>query len=384
LFPFFRQEKVHPPHFPVIQFFGGPVPWSEWLEKIEKIWTRKKNQKKNFSIFQKSIFSKFLRPPFDPIFRPFKNSNSPPSSPNQKIRTQMSPQFSDLFFQGPIHIIASLISVADQLSLSYTCKMLNMLLSPISTNSIKTLIVDRLVADFGFTRDKAYEFLNVVHSSGSYISGSLILQIVLGEVWEGSDLDIYSCESKLLFDHPDCDENTNDPNEFILQRWLYNNGFENKQHLANVYTHAQPVQFENPHYSKYGRSMPQENGYSFCKFSARCFVPSSNHHAPEIQNMFRLDMHRLEFIKTYFDLDMCKLAYNGKDLFIFHPDSVVTRKSLYGRRNIQTFQLIRDGQGGKLVELATKRIEKYLSRGFDIQLSDEWATLVNLLISGDN
>jgi hypothetical protein len=189
------------------------------------------------------------------------------------------------------------------------------------------------------------------------MSGSFMIQILLGENWEGSDLDIYSGEVHRYYNYPNCELSTTDPNHFLIQKFLYEHGYQND--TVN------------------GDSV--DDLYPFTSLIVRSFIHIEKSQCPKIQNMFCMKNKPLKFIKTYFDLDFCKVAYDGQILYIHNLDALVSKTSLYGRQNIGTCESIRKkGKSGKyigLMELAKSRIQKYRNRGFVIQLREEWSEL---------
>jgi hypothetical protein len=221
----------------------------------------------------------------------------------------MSTQFSDLLFQGPINIVASFLIFVDRLMLSRTSKRLNVLLSPISIDDVRTLLIKRLIANFGFTRAKAHEFLNTIHDSGSYIYSSMLSQIVLINEWSDLDLDLHICIPNINqnLSAVENDITTN----CILHVWLKNNGFSRFSIGRSVFvSQDQLVVF------------PPTREYRLYDLSVRLSGGSSLKECSEIQTIICPNDDPLEFIETFFHPDN-KIAYNGKKLFISNPEHMI-------------------------------------------------------------
>lgn len=77
-----------------------------------------------------------------------------------------------------------------------------------------------------------------------------------------------------------------------------------------------------------------------------------------------------EFIDNSFDLEFCKVTYNGRKLHISNLDSVVQKRSyLFPNLSLIRYFMIKEGvdEDEALQIREEKRLSKYLKRGFDVE-----------------
>jgi hypothetical protein len=200
--------------------------------------------------------------------------------------------------------------------------------------------------------------------SNSFIAGGFILSFLLNENWN-SDIDIYTFKDhsvKFSFFYTDDDKRKKGRSSHI---W---NLFFNERKSKSIE--------ENYIYLKYDdsyRHIPLEN-------HRKGFIKSKDIKVDDMVTKIPV----LDFIKNIFDLDFCKVAFNGKKIFIYDLESVIRRKSnyftdltIYNRirknpnyilfgnpKTIRNQEPITDEF---LMNRMKKRTEKYRNRGFIIE-----------------
>lgn len=197
--------------------------------------------------------------------------------------------------------------------------------------------------------DDMIEYQNV-------ISGSFILQCLYNEDWE-SDIDIYC-----LDDSRQLDPDYISPNSFAWH--LYINEFANIKQSSNYeFLHVWSRKYESGNFQKV-----------------------INHIIIKKESLEIMDDHNIKnktpknyssifhFVDESFDLEICKVVFDGKKLYIKNLDSLIYKKckvslnlDKYIRRGFWPEGLISD----KILEdFVRARIEKYKARGFNIEISE--------------
>lgn len=195
-------------------------------------------------------------------------------------------------------------------------------------------------------KDYYDEFKKQLQDNQAIISGSFILQCILGEDWEDSDVDIYvpirNSQSKYTY----------------LEDFLY-------RHLAQIEYHCREYNNNNiegtrkyacyneKYFNKVKCSVNPNTLYRFFSNSYNCIEPNTRH----IQ-IIRLNCTSIEEIKKFilndFDFDIVKNSYYIKDdieyLTIYNLKDVLSKTTLF--KVSQTY----------LPELNRKK--KYEHRGF--------------------
>ena len=157
----------------------------------------------------------------------------------------------------------------------------------------------------------AKSLINWLKYNKGIIAGSYILQIILGERWEGSDIDVYITHYN----------NTKPPNAEQLSNIVYKRKFYKNKDILGV------------------------TEWSIGKKSDPIIL--------QIMHINSLIHHNLTNFIDQYDLDFCKVIFDGFKLNVMYPDSVKTRTSVYNR--------ITDWNGRK-----EYRTQKYIKRGFKV------------------
>lgn len=224
--------------------------------------------------------------------------------------------------------------------------------------NVNVLMSKRLSQVFG---DSCEEFMKNLAKHGKYISGSFLLQVVYGEVWQGSDIDIYyltnssyvkTFEDKFIYDN----------DKFIYgfdSEWEYESydflpvksrRFEikdTKMFVDYIEILNKDIEIADILYYRYNDCMH--------------YIPHFNY-----DNVF-------QFIDDMYDIEICKIVYNGKRLYIKDTNNLFERKSTvvlpmnkYLRTSIAAPNSCTFSQ---LVKKVLKRIYKYTFRGFKLTLN---------------
>lgn len=91
-----------------------------------------------------------------------------------------------------LYIISLYLCPKDLLSLKFTSKTLDKIINKkMFNNFVIKNVNSRLYHIFG---EKLNEFKKIIQSTKCFISGSFIVQTILGEQWDGSDIDIYTTD----------------------------------------------------------------------------------------------------------------------------------------------------------------------------------------------
>jgi hypothetical protein len=165
---------------------------------------------------------------------------------------------------------------------------------------------------------KAYAILQAaLKIKGVYLTGSLLLQAYIGEVWDNFDIDLIACDKKTVFDF------------FMI------NGFS-----------VSIVAYGN--YSKVSHVYRATDSTNTIKFDI--LVPFKNIGMPR---KTREECYNLAlYVVSQFDFDFCKMLYDGCNAHIINRNAVdgkVHHRKPVSHGNIVTSQ---------------ERIQKYIARGF--------------------
>jgi hypothetical protein len=183
------------------------------------------------------------------------------------------------------------------------------------------------------------------------ISGSLILQILLDEKWENSDIDFYRYGTKR--------RNWDDYHSFLYSI----NPVEREDYYTdNKYKLLKP----NDHY----QVLPISSRKYFIKFTKGSgatvnYIIIQPNNKKNIKNCD-------EFIDILFDFDFCKNIFTGKKLIIKNLDSIINKQC---RLNLNHYSLKVHGKNlidldkncyMNMLKIKNKRVEKYRNRGFKV------------------
>lgn len=247
----------------------------------------------------------------------------------------------------------------DTLSLKYTCKICNIL---IPTKDFNLIVQEKLERYLG---DAAYVFLQNLWNTNHYISGSFILKCLYGEdskIWDG-DIDIYtfSDSPKIVSDYLDFKTK----GEFINK--LYDLSFMTEPYemvkqtiIAYGYNFTGTVhrRFEWKGLGIDLIMVVNKERTAYCKNCSLDLARKESY-----SNIF-------DFVETTFDIDVCKILYDGKKLYIKNKGDLLDRRTnAYSRLLEHTIVdiLPRSTNEMCLLDKMLSRVEKYEGRGFIVE-----------------
>lgn len=172
---------------------------------------------------------------------------------------------------------------------------------------------------------------SLLDAIGGQVSGSIVLQVALGETWPSSDIDVILKENKGLID----DVKLHDPQHNGEEE--KSRHFMRRMHAAKEKRRLRPEDFTNNAY------MDQINGV--------LSVISAGLGGHVIQFIY-VDRDPSKWIEEQFDFEFLKNRANGHSLHISHPKAIFRRSS----QNVSTCRATTQHY----------RCLKYLQRGFSI------------------
>lgn len=235
------------------------------------------------------------------------------------------------------HNIILKISPVDLFNLKRTNKLFSNI---IKIGTVKKLILHyinkRLFLIFG---DDTNKFKQILNDTKTVISGSFLIQCILGEYWNNSDIDIYSPMVDSLF---------TDIETFLYEKYEHRETFNSHTYgddLSNYKTHIKWVRsYKNNSNELQVIQVGVENSYIKMK----------------------------EFIHNSFDFDICKNMY--------YIDNKNENVSIFKLNNI--FNRIEKFKTRYNLDTSIGRCIKYRKRGFDIYNNKTYEALENLSYNG--
>lgn len=234
----------------------------------------------------------------------------------------------------------------------------------------------------------AEEFCQKMKENGCFMAGSFPLQSVLGEEWQNSDIDIY----KMTGDDEKPKEEDFREYEEVLDYFppkYYVDGFE--RYLFDKYT-----------VKKYDKTTKTNLCFYKDKDYDSIFIKGlRNYTLDNITVQFiQCNKERYNSIENFletFDLDLCKIMFDGERLYLPMKWYMMTLKKMVwinGRRNAEErclsffsprsryFNRLRMRYLREVYDTNGRgRIEKYESRGFEIMNKSEYDLFIrNLLL----
>ena len=229
--------------------------------------------------------------------------------------------FGDVFWNN----IINYLSPTDLHNLVQTCKFYeqNINMKHVKNNTI-TQLNKKLFDVFG---DKLSKFKTILQNLKGIISGSCVLQSILGENWKESDIDIFIPVIGNNITKTSCNNEKSEMDDF-----MFTNGKMVKYEAANVY------------YSNIcGRIIV------FCRT-----FQINNHFVQTILVNVNNNINKMcNFILDNFDFDICKNVYwfnNNDNIMIHKIKDILTKQT--------TFKI------GSRFGSSIFRCEKYMKRGF--------------------
>lgn len=226
----------------------------------------------------------------------------------------------------------------------------------ISSLNIRRIIEDRLI-EIGWSRTKAVYFLDTVKRTGSIISGSFLLSVLVSVPsmplsWKPEDIDIYSPQASDDYICPHCKcspEITSRMSEFMCIFEMKDN------YTGHPYTIL-----------KIKRSRKWESTCEYYSVTINEMIISKDLNVPLKQ-----------FIFDTFDFDFCKVTYDGETLSIYDPISILKKTCIYrGDKEAlkyfdykvkDKFSHANDERIGRIYKTYMRRKKKYESRGFTLR-----------------
>jgi hypothetical protein len=188
------------------------------------------------------------------------------------------------------------------------------------------------------------------------LMGSELLQILYGETWENSDVDIITTKTKIIKNRlTSVIPEDRDAKSLNQIEWINKDGYttddlhdidEEKMKHSDYYERVTPYRM----YILY-------NKYKNVTYNTIKVTESEN-----IQNL----------VVEHYDLDICKILYDGKTVFIPHWKEILNKHSVNLVCENRVYKITpndvyyRNGLE-KLCNL-TNRIAKYIKRGFQIDV----------------
>lgn len=285
-------------------------------------------------------------------------------------------------------ILPHVESLLDLWRLRRTCKSLQKKIQGPMVQEIQLSIIRRRMQEAGLDVDELDKYLI---KTKSVISGSFIVQCMLGTKWDSSDIDIFSeVTQKNIFKK----RKKIDPKpigfiqgpihkmeEYLWRHYLKQFGKEKVfmpkalGKVDNAYTsivgYAYSRKFEcfSPEYHKRSNDFVAnlENQATPTQIQTNdddeesSFKSCEDTENPLILNFIGTRFDPIEYIMTTFDLSIVRNYYDGKKLVLKYPMHILTRIAKLLRFTDSTQYL--HGMSDKL----NKRILKYQSRGFHIK-----------------
>ena len=184
-----------------------------------------------------------------------------------------------------------------------------------------------------------YDFINALKLSNAVISGSMLLQLLVDEEWSNSDIDIFIPldEEKSYLISP-------------IEEYMWDLIDRNRINTSDKNYHND--------------SITRIKTYRIMNTNVQCIVVKLENHLSD--KLERQSLSKLDFVKQWitenFDFQFCINTFDGNNLDILFPDSILTRSSIIQEPSICFISLsYKSNYMHKL-----HRILKYISRGFNI------------------
>jgi hypothetical protein len=280
-----------------------------------------------------------------------------------------------MIFFGACPLVCDFLYPVDRVSLRWVSKSLYKEIKPdYILKDIRQIIINKLGQRF---RD-AELFLIKMQYHGIIISGSFLLQCLLGEDWSNSDLDLYfmaTSENSFTFLEK---ESLNELHVHNFSHWLMDKGW-----LTNVDSYPglpircvsytpEGTMFEDKYktidmiqiYPKF--DMSSEFHRQYHKFYPS-IIMENNKYWLKFKSVF-------DYIEQTCDMKFLQNAYDGKNCKIGSWESIVERKSdlesfkcVYVRKSPSNSDCVKG-----FIHRMEKRIEKYEDRGFALTWKSEF------------
>lgn len=200
-------------------------------------------------------------------------------------------------------------------------------------------------------------FMENLVKYNKFISGSFLLQVIYGVTWEGSDIDIYYMSNGRYF-------------SYFVDEFMYNSkdiyGMDDiGDYESYDFLPVRIRRFEvkdTKHIVDYVEIMEDDKPYTDIINDCVVHIPNFKY-----ENVF-------QFIDDMYDIEICKIIYDGKRLYVKNLSSLFERSSkvvLHMNKYIRRSPWAHNAEENtpvRLVEKVLKRIDKYKARGFKLTL----------------
>lgn len=233
---------------------------------------------------------------------------------------------------------------------------------------IKKLLQLRVIPD----KQSALQFCNKLKETGACVAGSFILDILYGTSFS-NDIDIYDKslkdERRQDYRMSDWFNGFEDNSKLQFTKYLYQGGFE------SISAQLGPDVIIRPYVHK--SLAPEIKDRFGIKDDKPLWKVLNLQQSKEIKHYIQIIPIFMEkgdisqFIKATFDLEICQNYFDGERVYLKNLDKLI-KKTDYIKCNTKFFFSIYQDAKDISEETTTKRIEKYRSRGFDIQYHPQY------------
>jgi hypothetical protein len=219
------------------------------------------------------------------------------------------------------------------------------------------------------------EFDRMLIKTNAVLSGSFLVQCIVGDKWKDSDIDVFGqikqkyilTKRNQIVPQP-CQMNITTPvHKLEMIPWSY-------MHRKSS-TDSKPVNNSKSKLLRFPKASGgfnnEYNGIIGFAYSRKYIIPTSN--SSVIFNFVGTRINAKKYIQKCFDISICKNYYDGKKLTIMHPYHVLCRIGKLVRfTNSMNFV-------HKIPKKVYDRIYKYKSRGFHIRRHSEYNGLEEMI-----
>ncbi len=278
-------------------------------------------------------------------------------------------------------IIPFFYSTADMWRLRQTCKNMKELVKGELVQKTNIAIIRSRLFEMAIDPD---ELDDVLIKTNAVLSGSFLVQCIVGDKWKDSDIDVFGqIKQKYILTKrkeiipQTCVIDIKTPiHKLELLPWRYiNKPFvsDNKKKILLSYPRASGG-FNNEYNGIIGFAYSRK--YVLPTPTSKIVVSDDGKSSIEggtIFNFIGTRINATKYIRKCFDLSFCKNYYNGKKLTIMHPYHVLSRIGKLVRfTNSMNFI-------HKIPKKVYMRISKYKTRGFHVRRHSEYNGLEELV-----
>lgn len=283
------------------------------------------------------------------------------------------------------NVVPFLYSTADMWRLRQTCKKLRDIVKGDIVEKTNLKIIRSRLIEMAIDPDELNKLLK---ETGSVLSGSFLVQCIVGDKWKDSDIDVFGqikqktilTERKQIIP-PTCQRDIRTPiHKLELLPWEYiNKPFKESDAKTKHKTILNFPKASGGFNSEYG-------GIIGFAYSRKYVLPTPDSQIIQsekngesyikdgtIFNFVGTRINAKKYIRKCFDLSFCKNYYDGEKLTIMHPYHVLCRIGKLVRfTNSMNFI-------HKIPKKVYARISKYKTRGFHVRRHSEYNGLEELV-----